>query len=45
MTDDAREQLMESKRIANFEVSRIYNDAPGRFGLFSAPAPIAVSDP
>jgi len=37
--------MMEAKRQENFEVSRRFNDAPGRFGLFTSPAPLAISDP
>jgi len=45
MADEAREAMIETKRLANFETSRMMNDAPGRFGLFTCPAPLAISDP
>jgi len=45
MTDDAREAILAQKREENFATSRKFNDAPGRFGMFTTPAPLAVSDP
>jgi len=44
MADEAREQMLAQKRTENFEISRRFNDAPGRFGLFTSPAPLAISD-